>query len=157
MRNGGLAAVEVSIFSIRRAGFVLKGARGGFSLLELLVVVAVTAILLSLAIPSYRQYVQRGYRAEAVSALLSIAACQERVRSGGGYFDTTRCLDGVDSEHYEFRLEPAGQTASMEFTASARPRYREDGQPCGTLSIDQAGSTHAEGDPAQSADCWSGR
>ena len=147
----------MSIFSIQRAGFVLKGARGGFSLLELLVVVAVTAILLSLAVPSYRQYIQRGYRAEAVSALLSIAACQERVRSGSSYFDTTRCLDGVDSEHYEFRLEPAGQTASMGFTASARPRYREDGPSCGTLSIDQAGSTHAEGNAAHSADCWSGR
>lgn len=131
--------------------------RKGFTLLELLVVVAVTAILLSLAIPSYRQYIQRGHRADAVSALLSIASCQERIRAGSGYYDTTRCLEGMGSQHYSFRLEPAGQIISMEFTALATPRHGEVGTPCGTLSIDQAGSTAIHGDPARRSDCWSGK
>jgi type IV pilus assembly protein PilE len=41
----------------------------GFSLIELMVVVAIAAILLSVAIPSYREYLRRGAVAEAIGAI----------------------------------------------------------------------------------------
>jgi len=41
----------------------------GFTLVELMVTVAIAAILLSLAVPSYRQYLRRGAVAEAVAAI----------------------------------------------------------------------------------------
>ena len=50
----------------------------GFSLIELLVVVVIVAILGLVAIPSYRQYNIRAQRTEAKTALLRLAANQER-------------------------------------------------------------------------------
>jgi type IV pilus assembly protein PilE len=41
----------------------------GFSLIELMVAVAIVAILLSIGVPSYRDYVRRGAAAEAVAAI----------------------------------------------------------------------------------------
>ena len=49
----------------------------GFTLIELMIVVAVVAILSSIAYPSYTEYVRRGHRAEARAGLLQ-APCPER-------------------------------------------------------------------------------
>lgn len=129
----------------------------GFSLLELMVVTALLAILVSLALPSYRKYLERGYRADAIRTLHSIASCQERVRAGSGYYDTSRCLDGIDQQHYGFELQPENEAATLHFTAFATPVGLSDDDPCGTLSIDQAGSTGISRDPGRLAACWGGR
>jgi len=50
----------------------------GFTLIELMVVVAIVAILSTVAVPWYGQYVQRGVRGEAISALQGILDAQER-------------------------------------------------------------------------------
>ncbi|MDE2221414.1 MAG: type IV pilin protein [Gammaproteobacteria bacterium] len=55
-----------------------RGSARGFSLIELMIVVAVVAILATLATSSYRNYVLRTNRTEARMALLSIQAAQER-------------------------------------------------------------------------------
>ena len=49
----------------------------GFSLMELMVTVAIVAILASIAIPSYRSYIIRANRTVAKTALLEVAAKQE--------------------------------------------------------------------------------
>lgn len=50
----------------------------GFSLLEMLVTLAIVGILIVVSYPSYQQYVLRSYRAEAVTALLELATKQEQ-------------------------------------------------------------------------------
>jgi type IV pilus assembly protein PilE len=50
----------------------------GFTLVELMVVVAIVAILASISVASYRRYVLRANRTEARIALLSIQAGQEK-------------------------------------------------------------------------------
>jgi type IV pilus assembly protein PilE len=50
----------------------------GMTLIELMIVVVVVAILASIAVPSYRNYVLRTHRTEAKSALLALAAQQEK-------------------------------------------------------------------------------
>lgn len=49
----------------------------GFSLLEVMIAVVVVAILASIAVPSYREYVKRGKRAAAQSVLMDLAARQQ--------------------------------------------------------------------------------
>ena len=129
----------------------------GFSLLELLVVLTIFGLLLSVAVPSYQKYTYRGYRADAVRSLLAIAACQERVRAASGYYDTRRCLDGLDQVNYRFALEPADLASANRFTARAIPLGSEPGEACGTLSIDQAGTRAISGDPERRLRCWNGR
>jgi type IV pilus assembly protein PilE len=129
----------------------------GFTLLELVIALAVVAILLALAVPAYQRYVQRGERAEAVRLLLSAAACQERVRAQGGYYDTSRCLEGVEASAYEFRIEPPDDSASLAFTVVAEPKQPRGDDPCGSLSLDQAGTRGISGAADSLAACWGGR
>ncbi len=63
----------------RRAG--RRG--GGFSLLELMVALAVVAIITAIAIPSYQSYLVRGQRAAAKSVLLQAAQTMERAYTAG--------------------------------------------------------------------------
>jgi type IV pilus assembly protein PilE len=128
----------------------------GFTLIEVVIAVAVVAILLALAVPGYQRYLQRADRAEAVRALLAAAACQERVRAAGGYYDTGRCLDALDSEAWRFRFEPPGDDVALAFTVVAEPLRTRAGDTCGSLSLDQAGTRAISGEGAI-GDCWGGR
>jgi type IV pilus assembly protein PilE len=129
----------------------------GFTLLELGIALAVVAILLALAVPTYQRYVQRGERSEAIRLLLAAAACQERIRAQTGYYDTTRCLDATNVAAYELRTEPPGEIASQVFTLVAEPQRTRDDDPCGSLSLDQAGTRGISGGAERLAACWGGR
>ncbi len=63
----------------------------GFTLLELMITVAVVAVLVSLALPSYRAFVLRSNRTAAMEAILTAAACEERIysRTGQYIYDNT--------------------------------------------------------------------
>ena len=128
----------------------------GFSLLELMIVLAVASILLAVAIPSYQRYVQRAHRAEAVRLILAIADCQERIRASKGFYDTSQCLASLDSESHDFRIEPAGEADSLTFTIVAEPREAWADH-CGSLSLDQSGTRAISGDPGELLKCWGGR
>lgn len=52
--------------------------QSGFTLIELMIVLVVLAVLVSIAVPSYRNYVIRANRSEAKSALLALATAQEK-------------------------------------------------------------------------------
>ena len=58
----------------------------GFTLIELMIVVAIIGLLASIAYPSYQEYVRRGARAEARAAIMQMAQLQERYFTDrGGY------------------------------------------------------------------------
>ena len=131
--------------------------QAGVTLVEILVVVALVAVLLGLAVPSYQKYLQRGHRVEATRALYGVAACQERVRASSGRYDTTRCTDNADTEHYRVTIAPPGQTSVAFYTAIAVPKSPAEGDMCGSLTLDQAGARRISGEPARTTACWSGR
>ena len=67
----------------------------GVTLIELLITVAIVAIIAAIAIPSYNTYVLRTHRTEAKSALLSMAAAEERLYSTLNAYSTTADAAGL--------------------------------------------------------------
>lgn len=128
----------------------------GFTLIELMITVAIVAIIAAVAIPSYTSYVDRGKRAEARTALLDIAARQERYYSNNRqYADQLSKLrmSGTKSENGYYTLQvtlPSGSN-DQDFDATATPSGWTDDK-CGVLGIDETGAkTQSLGDRAL---CW---
>ena len=128
----------------------------GMTLIEIVLVVCLLALLLSLALPSYQAYLERGRRVDAVRLLLTAAACQERHRARTGSFDTTRCAASSSNEFYQLTIEPVGQPSSNYFVLTADPINGQQNDICGSFSLDQSGTQGISGPAEKLRKCWAG-
>lgn len=128
----------------------------GLTLVELVLVLALVGILLGVAAPGYQHYVIRAHRAEAVTRLLRVAACQERLRTVAGRYDTRACLPASDARYAYTYAGPSGGEG-LAYTAIARPLGRQAGDACGELRLDHTGLRTVGATETDPARCWSGR
>jgi type IV pilus assembly protein PilE len=156
MREAILAPKKINIAKPGESGGHSFYRSTGFSVLELVMVLAIIGVLLTIAVPSYQWYVQRAHRAEAIRMMLVVADCQERIRADTGFYDTSRCGENLANDFHEFRIEPADRNQSLEFTVFAKPRPGRDDS-CGSLSLDQSGTRSISGKLDALSKCWSGR
>jgi len=120
----------------------------GFTLIELMVVVAIVAILAAVAIPSYSRYTYRARRAEGQALLMHIANAQERYyavhnRYGDlveiGYSSSSSAFS--ESGHYQAQvLLQDANGAGQAYVATAAGQGVQATDACGALSIDNTGS-----------------
>ena len=129
----------------------------GMTLIELVMVSAFIAIALSMAIPTYQQYVQRAHRTDAIGELLAMAACQERIRAFNGTYDTTSCPQATSSSHYEIKYSPASEPSTPVYQLEAKPRGPQTGDICGSLLLDQSGRRRTTESEERMERCWEGR
>ena len=126
----------------------------GFSLIEVMIVTAQLAILVSLAVPGFRSFSQRAHRSEAISHLMQVASCQERVRAISGAYDTRACLP-VDDQHYRYRYAAPAEAETLAFTVLAQPHASQETDRCGSIILDQNGDRAVGNADADTVRCWS--
>jgi type IV pilus assembly protein PilE len=134
-------------------------AQKGITLIELMVVVVIVAILASIAVPSYRSYVIRAHRAEAKTALLAVAAAQEKFYLTNNTYATNAQLttappNGLglpattENGWYTIAIANGANAAGFSATATAAGAQAADTD-CATFTVNQAGAK-----TATSAKCW---
>jgi len=128
----------------------------GMTLVELVIVVAVVAILLTVAAPSYRSYTLRVHRTEAIRMLLQASMCQERLAASRGSYDTSLCRPASEQHRYEITYNPP-DSQGHAYVAMAVPNGAQLADPCGSLILDQSGNRRISAAGASVAECWNGR
>lgn len=140
-----------------------RAGRGhGFTLIELVIVVAIIGIVAAIAVPSYARYVERTRRVDATAFLAEVAGEQERYFSennayartsmkelGYGAADTHPTPEG----HYVVSIAPLG-ARGYTLTATAVPGGRQaNDTDCAVLSLTSTG-VKTPSAAAGGANCW---
>ena len=133
-----------------------------FTLIELMIVVAIIGILASIAYPSYQNSVMKSHRSDAQSSLSQLAQALERfygIRytyigtgdSGGGttgaptndVFSHTSTPLGGSQIHYDLTLT----ASATDYMVTATPAGNQASDSCGTLTLTKSGAKTP-------ANCW---
>lgn len=143
-----------------------KRQNSGFTIVEVLITVAIIAIIAAVALPSYQQYLIKTRRVDAANALLKIHAEQEKY-----YFENnTYMSDAVfrtqntarswlpdypttSSSYYTIAIAANGGTLQDGFVATATPTgIQANDTDCTSISLNSNGQRTATG--ADVDDCW---
>ncbi|MGH8294044.1 MAG: type IV pilin protein [Steroidobacteraceae bacterium] len=124
----------------------------GFTLIELVIAIVVVAILAAIAIPSYRHAIEKSRRTDARTAVLDLAAREQRYYGTQNSFTTVFADLGyapagqmptsvtVGSGYYTVALGPAIATDPPTFTVTATATGAQlDDTGCRTFTVDNTG------------------
>ncbi|MGH8085315.1 MAG: type IV pilin protein [Lysobacter sp.] len=130
----------------------------GFTLIELMIVVAVVAILAAVAYPSYADYVRKSRRGQAKADLMELTQLLERYRT------VNNSYEDFNMEAFEHSPHDGTSYYSVELLDADRDSYSLVATPmgsqikdtkCGALSITQAGRKDIGADATSTVErCW---
>lgn len=133
----------------------------GFTLIELMIVVAIIGILAAIAYPSYTQYVQRSKRAQLKTIMLENAQILERFFTEANAYD----VDAGGATPAIFDRSPKPDEGAVTyainivsnattFTLTAVPEGAMAGDVCGSFTLNQLGQKGLTGNSLSIAECW---
>ncbi|WP_273431454.1 type IV pilin protein [Chitinibacter tainanensis] len=93
---------------------------GGFTLIELMIVVVIIGILAAIAIPAYQDYVRKARRTDATTAMSRIQQAQEKWRANNSSYTVNLNSAGLN-------LLPAGATATTNTSQTSTNNLNGNG------------------------------
>ena len=139
----------------------------GFTLVELMISIVVLAIIVAVALPSYKAATRKSHRGEAIAALAALQQAQERFRSGNSAYAGTLAAVGVASTtapggYYALSVSSATATGYVITADGSGSSQRDDGD-CAKLSMQVTGTSITYGSCATCSTftytpanrCWS--
>lgn len=137
----------------------MKRAQSGFTLIELMIVVAIIGILAAIAYPSYDEYVKRGNRTEGQALLSDASARQERYFGQNNAYiisdnDVAKLglKNGNTSETGKYTLSVSREDGDGGYTLTAEQQFGDT--KCGNLRLSALGVKDRTGSGKTAAECW---
>jgi len=127
----------------------MKRIKNGFSLIELMVVVAVITLLVMLSYPSYANFVRKANRAQAQTDLMDWANRQDVWRADHPTYSAD--INPANTEFYTYSIVSNATSFTLTATAiGSQAVDKEKGVSCVTMTLLQDGTTG----PAGHEQCW---
>lgn len=119
----------------------------GFSLIELMIAVAIVGILASIALPAYSEYIQKARASEAVNVLASESVTMEQDYQDTGAFSCEQ--NSWSTEHFSFRCSILEDGDSFSIVATGTGAMSDY-----SYSIDAIGNRVTISHPKKTGNCW---
>lgn len=134
----------------------------GFTLLELMIVVAVIAILAIIALPSFVEQIRKGKRAEAVQAIGDVQLRQERYRADNPSYATMDQLTGsaaattaYNAALNNYNVSVTGVSGTGYTITATRKNDLANDPRCGNFTMTMAAGTATKGVSSGDVNyCW---
>ena len=136
--------------------YSMKPVQSGFTLIEVMIVVAIIGILAAIAYPSYDEYVKRANRSEGQALLNDAAARQERYfAQNNAYITSSDELSklGLRTETGKYKLQVAkGEKEDGGYLLTAKQQFGDS--KCGNLTLNAMGKKGRTGTGKTVEECW---
>ncbi|MBA4501301.1 type IV pilin protein [Marinobacterium marinum] len=139
---------------MRSLGILRQKQQVGFTLMELMIVVAIAGILAAIALPAYNESIRKSKRAEGAAALANYAQRFERCFTESFSYTGTNCpavndgsSNSTENGYYNIKVE----STATSYTLTALKTFDDDY--CGDLSLTHTGQKAETGTKGVSY-CW---